>query len=158
MRPKRKSSRRERAGAILIISMIFVVIFSALAVSMAALSGNNVQLASNHQNLNAALAAAQSGQEVLRYLLSRVLIPSSTPQGQYFSEIITAVRDDLTNNGISGIGVATDGAVAAVALDSTTGRSFDGQILFDANQPTVMAVSVTGRSDQIGRASCRERV
>ncbi|MBL7188701.1 MAG: pilus assembly PilX N-terminal domain-containing protein [Phycisphaerae bacterium] len=151
MRPKRKSSRRERAGAILIISMIFVVVFSALAVCMATMSGNNVQLASNHQNLNAALVAAQSGQEVLRYLFSRVLISSSTPQNQYFSEIITAVRDDLTNNGISGIGVATDGAIAAVTLDSTTGRSFDGQILFDANQPTVMEVRVTGHGGQASR-------
>ena len=131
--------------------MIFVVVFSALAVSMAALSGNNVQLASNHQNLNAALVAAQSGQEVLRYLLSRALIPSSTPQSQYFSEIITAVRDDLTSNGISGIGVATDGAIAAVTLDSTTGRSFDGQVLFDANQPTVMEVRITGHGGQASR-------
>jgi len=151
MRPKRKSSWRERTGAVLIISMIFVVVFSALAVSMATLSGNNVQLASNHQNLNAALAAAQSGQEVVRYLLSRVLIPSSTPQSQYFSEIITAVRNDLTTSGISGIGVATNGAIAAVTLDSTTGRSFDGQILFDANQPTVMEVRVTGHGGQASR-------
>jgi len=153
MRPKRKSSRRERAGAVLIISMIFVVVFSALAVSMATLSGNNVQLASNHQNLNAALVAAQSGQEVVRYLLSRVLIPSSTPQSQYFSEIITAVRDDLTTSGISGIAVATDGAIAAVTLDSVTGRSFDGQIqVVDANQPTVvMEVRVTGHGGQASR-------
>ncbi len=118
---------------------------------MATLSGNNVQLASNHQNLNAALAAAQSGQEVLRYLLSRVLISSSTPQSQYFSEIITAVRDDLTDYGISGIAVATDGAIAAVTLDSTTGRSFDGQIQVDANQPTVLEVRVTGRSGHASR-------
>jgi len=128
--------------------MIFVVVFSALAVCVATLSGNNVQLASNHQNLNAALVAAQSGQEVVRYLLARVLIPSSTPQDQYFTEIITAVRNDLTTNGISGITVATDGAIAAVTLDSTTGRSFDGEILFDANQPTIMEVSVTGHSGQ----------
>lgn len=148
MRPKRKLSRRKRRGVVLIISMIFVVVFSALAISMATVSGNNIQIASNHQNLNAALAAAQSGHEVVRYLLSRVLISSSTPESQYFSEIITAVRDDLTNNGISGVTVATDGTITTVTLDSTTGRSFDGQIQVDAGQPTVMEVSVTGRSGQ----------
>ncbi|MHC4581237.1 MAG: PilX N-terminal domain-containing pilus assembly protein, partial [Planctomycetota bacterium] len=137
MRLKRKSSRRERSGAILIISMVFLVVFSALAVCVATLSGNSVQLASNHQDLNAALVAAQSGQEVVRYLFSRVLIPSSTPPDQYFNEIIAAVRNDMTTNGISGIGVATDGVISGVTLDSTTGRSFDGEITFDANQPTV---------------------
>lgn len=151
MRAKRKPLRRERAGAVLIISMMFVVVFSALAVCVATLSGNNVQLASNHQNLNGALVAAQSGQEVVRYLLSRVLIPSSTPPDQYFTEIITAVRNDLTTNGISGISVATDGVISAVTLDSTAGRSFDGQILFDPNQPTVMEVSITGQSGQASR-------
>lgn len=147
MRPKRKLSRRKRRGVVLIISMIFVVVFSALAISMATVSGNNIQIASNHQNLNAALAAAQSGHEVVRYLLSRVLISSSTPESQYFSEIITAVRDDLTNNGISGVTVATDGTITTVTLDSTTGRSFDGQIQI-ANPSTVMEVRVTGRSGQ----------
>ncbi len=151
MRPKRKLSRQKRRGAVLIIAMIFVVVFSALAISMATVSGNNVQLASNHQNLNAALGAAQSGQQVLRYLLSRVLISSSTPQNQYFSEIITAVRDDLTDSGISGIAVASDGTVATVTLDSTLGRNFDGEIRVAAGQPTVMEVSVTGHSGQAAR-------
>ncbi len=151
MRPRRKSARRERAGAVLIISMIFVVVFSALAISMATVSGNNIQLASNHQNLNAALVAAQSGHEVVRYLLSRVLISSATPESQYFSEIITAVRNDLTDSGISGIGVGADGAIASVILDSTTGRNFGGQIRVNAGQPTVMEVRVTGRSGQASR-------
>jgi hypothetical protein len=80
MRLKRKSARRKHVGAVLIVSMIFVVIFSTLAICMATVSGNNVQLASNHQDINSALAAAQSGHEVMRYLLSHVLIPSSTPE------------------------------------------------------------------------------
>ena len=42
---KKRSERLFRRGAVLIISMIFVLIFSALAVSMATMSGNNVQLA-----------------------------------------------------------------------------------------------------------------
>ncbi|UCE47043.1 MAG: hypothetical protein JSW47_15715, partial [Phycisphaerales bacterium] len=146
-----RNSVRLHSGIALIMSMIFVVIFSVLAISISAMSGANVQIASNHHNLNAALAAAQSGQEVVRYLLSRVLIPSSTPQDQYFNEIITTVRNDMTTNGISGLGVATDGVIGSVTLDSTTGRSFEGQITLDANQPTIMAVSVTGHSGQASR-------
>ena len=106
--------RQKRVGAVLIISMIFVVMFSALAISMATLSGNNVQLASNHHDLNAALAAAQSGQEVMRYWLSRVLISSSTPQDQYLSEIVTAVQDDLKDNSVTGVAVEADDDVIRV--------------------------------------------
>ncbi|MEA3226919.1 MAG: pilus assembly PilX N-terminal domain-containing protein, partial [Planctomycetota bacterium] len=103
MKPKRKTAQQKRAGVVLIVSMIFVAVFSALAISMATVSGNNIQLASNHQNLNAALVAAQSGQEVLRYLLSRVLISSATPPGQYLSEIVTTIQADLTDNSIAGV-------------------------------------------------------
>ncbi len=143
--------RRKCAGAILIISMIFVVVFSALAISMATLSGNNVQLASNHHNLNAALSAAQSGQEVMRYWLSRVLISSSTPQDDYLAGIITAVQNDLGDNGITTVAVQYDGSVPTVVLDSTTGVSFDSLITIDNSQPTVLQVRVTGRSGPTSR-------
>jgi len=62
----------QRRGAVLIISMIFVLIFSALAVSMATLSGTNVQLASNQHKVNSALSAAQSGLECGRYIVATV--------------------------------------------------------------------------------------
>ena len=129
MRFKRKSARRQRTGAALIIAMIFAVIFSALGISMATMSTTNVQIAHNHHNLNAALAAAQSGQEVVRYWLSRVLISSSTPQDQYLCEVVTAVQTDLKDNGVSGVSVATNGSITPVTLDSATGRNFDAQLI-----------------------------
>ena len=147
----RKCARRKRAGAVLIISMIFVVVFSVLAVSMATLSGNSVQLASNHHDLNAALSAAQSGQEVMRYWLSRVLISSSTPQDDYFSGIVAAVQDDLDDNSITTVAVQQDGSIPTVTLDSTSGVSFDSVIVIDGNQPTVLEVHVTGRSGPASR-------
>ncbi|MHC4596026.1 MAG: pilus assembly PilX N-terminal domain-containing protein [Planctomycetota bacterium] len=60
----------KRQGVVLIISMIFILIFSALAVSMATLSGTNVQLASNQHKVNSALSAAQSGLECGRFILA----------------------------------------------------------------------------------------
>ncbi|MHC4431915.1 MAG: pilus assembly PilX N-terminal domain-containing protein [Planctomycetota bacterium] len=151
MKRGRKCARQKRAAAVLIISMIFVVVFSALAVSMATLSGNNVQLASNHHNLNAALSAAQSGQEVMRYWLSGVLISSSTPQDQYLSAIITAIQDDFKDNCVGNVAVGYCGSVPKVVLDSTTGVSFDSVLNIDTSQPTVLQVSVTGRSGPASR-------
>jgi hypothetical protein len=59
--------------------MIFVVICSALAVSLAGMSNSNIQLASNQQKVNSALSAAQSGIECSRYLISLTLplLPST---------------------------------------------------------------------------------
>jgi Tfp pilus assembly protein PilX len=65
----KKSVLLNHRGAVIIISMIFVLIFSALAVSMATLSSTNVQLASNQHKVNSTLSAAQSGLEVMKYLV-----------------------------------------------------------------------------------------
>jgi hypothetical protein len=151
MKPARKPARRKHTGAVLVLSMIFVAVFSALAASMVTLSDTNAQLASNHHNLNAALVAAQSGQEVLRYWLSRVLFDSSTPQDQYFSQIVTSVQDELAGESVTSVAVANDGSIAAALLDSATGAGFDGAIAIHASEPTVLRVCVTGHSGQASR-------
>ncbi len=69
---KKKSKKLNRRGAVLIVSMIFVLIFSALAVSMATVSGTNVQLATNQHKVNSALSAAQSGIECGKYVISTI--------------------------------------------------------------------------------------
>ena len=73
MAPKKNSVHPKRKGAVLIVAMIFVLIFSALAVSMAAMSGTNAQLASNHHKVNSALSAAESGMECGRYIIAKTL-------------------------------------------------------------------------------------
>jgi hypothetical protein len=74
MVPATKSVHQKHKGAVLILSMIFLVIFSALAVSMATMSGTNAQLASNQHKINSALMAAQSGLECGKYVVA-----STTP-------------------------------------------------------------------------------
>ncbi len=58
-------------GAVLILSMIFIVMFSALAVALASMSGANVQVASSQHRINQALHAAQSGLECAKYLVTK---------------------------------------------------------------------------------------
>lgn len=70
--PRAHKCNRRRRGAVLILSMIFILVFSGLAVSLATMSGSNVQLASNHHMANTALYAAQSGLECARYCVSTV--------------------------------------------------------------------------------------
>lgn len=148
---KKKSARLNRRGAVLIISMIFVLIFSALAVSMATMSGTNVQLASNQHKVDCAFASTESGQEAMRYWLSDVKIPSSTPPSDYFGAIVGTLQYDLDANNISNITVYNDGSIPPVGLHSASGQNFEGEILIDANDLNILQVYTTGRSGQITR-------
>ncbi len=148
---KKKSTRINRRGAVLIISMIFVLIFSALAVSMATLSGTNVQLASNQHKVDCAFASTESGQEAMRYWLTNVEIPSSTPLSDYFGAIVSTLQYDLDANNISNIKVYNDGSIPPVALHTASGQNFEGEILIDANDLNILQVYTTGSSGQITR-------
>jgi len=132
-----------RRGAVLIISMIFVLIFSALAVSMATLSGTNAQLASNQHKVDCAIASTESGQEAMRYWLTRVEIPSSTPPSNYFGTIVSTLQNDLTDNSISNITVHNDGSITPVVLDSASGQGFEGDLIDDSND-NILQLQVTG--------------
>ena len=77
MTPIEKTYQPKHRGTVLILAMIFLVVFSALAVSMAGLSGTNMQLASNQHKINSALSAAQSGLECGRYIISNTPLPST---------------------------------------------------------------------------------
>ncbi len=72
-----KRCKLKRRGAALIISMIFVAIFSALAVSMATFCGANAQIADNQRKVNTALYAAQSGLECAKRVVSTISLPST---------------------------------------------------------------------------------
>jgi hypothetical protein len=141
----------KRRGAVLIIAMIFVLIFSALALSMATMSGNNVQIASNHQKIDFALASAHSGIEVQRYWLTPVRMPSTTQPSDYLSAIITAVQNDLDANSISNMTLHADGSIPSVMLNSFTGQIFNGQLSIDPNDLNTLNVYSTGGDEGVTR-------
>ena len=74
MRLSLKRSKHRQHGVAFILSLIFLAIFSAFAVSMASLAGTNVQIAHNHQKVNSALYAAQSGLECAKYMVKTVTL------------------------------------------------------------------------------------
>jgi len=141
-------------GAALILTMIFILIFSALAVSMATVSGTNVQLASNQHKVGCALASAESGLEVMRYWLSSVEIPGSTLPSNYLSAIADNLQNDLTAYGISNVTVNCDGSsitIPSVTLNLAKKQSFYAAIAPTPLDPNALQINVTGRYDQITR-------
>jgi hypothetical protein len=131
MTPASNSVRSKNRGAVLIISMIFVVIFSALAVSMAAMSGTNVQIAENQRKADRARACAESGFDVIRFWLSRVSISGTTAEDLRFSQIADSLQDELTSESITNVTTSCNGSVVtipSVTLDSPGQKSFYGTI------------------------------
>lgn len=83
---------RNKNGAALIISMIFVLLFSAFAVGLSSMCTTNVQIADNQRNANRARASAESGLEVIRLWMSNVSIPGDTLANQKFDLIATSLN------------------------------------------------------------------
>jgi len=145
-----------RKGAALIISMIFVLIFSALAVSMATMSGTNLQLAENQRKANRAHACAESGVDVLRFWLGRIYTPGTTQPDDRFSYLANFLQTDLAENGISNIATTYNSdnstiTIADVVLDSSAGQSFSSQIQQTSNID-ILQMDVTGSAGAVQRA------
>jgi Tfp pilus assembly protein PilX len=140
-----------RRGAALILSMIFVCVFSVLAVAMFSMSGTNVQIASNQHKANIAFANAESGLEVMRYWLNRILIPNTTSPTNYFNTIISSLQYDLTTNNISNVTANSNGSIPPVTLDSMAGQTFSAQIQMHPDNLNILQVSVTGNCGEITR-------
>ena len=139
----------KRKGAILIIAMIFVLIFAALAVSMAAMSGTNVQIASNQHKADYALGSATSGLEVERYWLKSVMMPNTTPESKYLATIYNIMQSNMDANGISNITLkhtASTLSILPVTLDSAIGQTFNGQMNIDDGNPNILQVPWQGGS------------
>jgi hypothetical protein len=132
--------------------MIFVVIFSALAVSMAAMSGTNVQIAENQRKADRARACAESGFDVIRFWLSRVSISGTTAEDLRFSQIADSLQDELTSESITNVTTSCNGSVVtipSVTLDSPGQKSFYGTITPLDNE--TLRIDITGVCGSITR-------
>ncbi len=159
------SARTNRRGLALILSMVFVLIFSALAVSMAAMSNTNAQVASEQRKAALALAAAHSGLECAKYVVSTIALPE-TPYNfvseSEAAEVWSSLGDHLA-------AVALDGRSAPYSARFTdAGGSGDQFIISDLNygatatqfslrfcrydtDPTTIKVRSVGTNGQIAR-------
>jgi len=132
--------------------MIFVLIFSTLAVSMVTMSGTNVQLASNQRKLNSTLSAAHSGLEAMRYWMVRITIPDSTSPSNYLSTVFSSLQNDLAANSITNISASYSSPIITippVMLATPDNMNFEATI--EQLNNNTLQMDVIGRSDQITR-------
>ncbi|MGE5296529.1 MAG: hypothetical protein ACM3VT_17050 [Solirubrobacterales bacterium] len=146
------SLRTFRNGNAMVLCMIVLVVASAMAAALTSISGANLQIANDQRRGNRAFANAESGLETMRYWLSRVRIPSSTPSSQYLTEVIARVRADLAASAATNLVINNDGSIPPVPLDSATGQFFQGQWTVLAGTPPVLKVVAMGTSGAASRS------
>ena len=144
-----------RHGVALVIAMIFLAIFSSLALAMLTMSSTNVQVADNHCKANRALESAQSGLEVMNYWLGRVSIPGTVAPGDRFTNLASYVNNDLATVGISAANAYEDDGHPALSFGNITINSLLGQIFLASIQKTdnvdVLQLDVRGYAGSITR-------
>jgi len=143
MRLSSRLSYLKHRGSALIMSMIFLVIFSALVVSLEAMSSTNAQIATNQHKANCARACGESGHQVIRVWLNNVAIPGKTAPELRFSEIASSLEPIAYE--VSNIMLSSDSSsitVPGITLDSAKGQSFSAVVTqADSNE---LQVDVTG--------------
>ena len=146
------ATNTKRNGAVLIISLIFILVFSALAVSMAAISGTNVQVSENLRKSNHARACAESGFDVIRFWLNRVSISGIVSEEQRFNYIAASLQSELADEYITNVTASYNGSsitIPSVTLNSENASSFSAVITpLDTD---TLRIDVTGTYGSITR-------
>src|SRR5437868_1815352 len=87
-----RTTRRQGFAAVL--SMLFLVLFSTLALGFYATTSSTVQISANDQHVALAQQAAETGMDFMRYQLAHVAIAPGTPA----SGVMTELYNDLSAN------------------------------------------------------------
>jgi len=72
---------RHNLGVASVLAMVFLVIFSALAVSMGIVAQGNLATASTYLSVNRSLAASETGMKYFAYRMNAIAGTITTPAG-----------------------------------------------------------------------------
>ena len=156
---KKRNDRKKQNGIALVMALIFVTLFSTLAIAMFTMSVTSVQASSNHQESNHALNAAQSGLEYAKYLASSagsvdVVLDYAAYKAGDFSSQADAIWNNLAANAqLSVSGTDGEGKAYIETGDitySAVGATF--KVRFTREDSNTIMASSTGVNGQIQRA------
>jgi hypothetical protein len=121
---------RVRRGITAVMAMLYLVLFSTLALGFYAAVTSSVQVAANEQRSTLALLAAESGMEFMKLQLATLGVPALTPQAELWDQVYArlSVKLDNTANMPAGsrlVGVSDDGLTLLIPDDQTQWISLD---------------------------------
>ncbi|MDQ3439693.1 MAG: hypothetical protein M3478_05025 [Planctomycetota bacterium] len=144
---------RRRRGATAILAMLYLVLFSTLALGFYASTTTAVQVSHNDGQVSRAFLASESGLEFMRYHLERVSIPPTTTGAASTTELANDLAERLEDTGnMPGLTVGASGTVitipaepnAYIKLDSSGNAGFRATITDWPEQGKVV-LKVVGR-------------
>ncbi|MGE5296795.1 MAG: hypothetical protein ACM3VT_18395 [Solirubrobacterales bacterium] len=152
MKPAKKIQSPGPKGSVLVLSLLFLAIFSTLAAAMAGMSGANVQIAQNQRKLDNTRGCAESGLEVVRYWMGKVEISGTTPPDERFAQLAASLQNKLTSAGATNVVTTYTGStitISNVALNSSQGQSFSA--ILTKIDPNNIRLEVTGHYSSFDR-------
>jgi len=144
--------------------MLFLVLFSTLAVGFYAATTLSAQVAKNERSLTTAQSAAESGMEFMRYQLGIITVPPGTPSNQLLTTVYGLLSTNLNGTYNMGTDVVTMSNDANgnptiyvpgntshfISIDSTSGSRFQGTIAQSGDKLVVTVVGM-GSDGSISR-------
>ncbi len=149
MNPVINISHLNRRGTVLLLSLIFMLIFSTLAISTATLCGTNAQVAKNQYKINKARACAESGLEVTRFWMNQVSISGTTAPSQRLNQIVSSFQSVLSAYNVTSTYDGTTMSISNVTLDSDMDQYFSTNL--SQSDIDTLQVEVTGIYGSITR-------
>ncbi len=156
----KKHIYRKSCGVAVIAALIFIAIFSALAISMAALSTTNVQISSEQHQVNNALAAAQSGLDCGKYLIAQLPAQASTSDNTVtkaqadtvWANLCTTIHNTPISGKIVDLPPVGSNEVNIPPISYGNNSSFTVQFVYDSVAKTI-AIKSTGTDSQVSRCA-----
>lgn len=149
---------RKHKGVALLISMVFVTVFSALAIAMFTMSTTNSIAAGNLRQVNDARSTAESGLEMLRYYIEQITIDSTISNENRFA-VLAGRLNYLMNVGSNNYPVYYHTTSSPhihigyentlIMLNSTENRGFYALVTPDGTNG--VKIRVTGRAGSLER-------
>jgi len=148
---------RSRRGIAAVLAMLYLVLFSTLALGFYAATTTAVQVVGNERRSALAQMAAESGMDFVRYQLSHVTIPHGTAPSALFSTIYASLQTQLNDTG-NLTTISNDGTTIHIPANTASFVNLDSEgSRFHAtieNLGAKLRVKITGRhnNDSVLRA------
>jgi hypothetical protein len=142
--PTRQARWHARGGYAALLSMLFLVLFSTLAIGFYSSTGTAVATAENDRRVAMAQQAAESGMDLMRYELAHVMIPVGTPPSQVISVLATQLGANMNatrNMGTDTVGFSNN----VIYIPSAAGHS----IPLDSGGQQRFAITITAWGSDI---------
>lgn len=148
-RCSRQNHGRHR-GVSAVLAMMYLVLFTTLALGFYAATTASVQISSNETRSKKALLAAESGMEFLRYQLGSISIPTGTAPEAMWPEVCSQLAEQMNNTAnLNGGSLSSPSGntltIPKISLDGGA-TQFSGTIAHDGQQ---LVVKVTGYGDKV---------